>query len=528
MELFQIIMPKSIDSVFPLYVRLEKGGINQNMSLQAGTVLSFDTYFNSFSCTKYLRYTIIRAIKAEICITGSFSLELCFHQEGKVESVAASLETSSDFSGPVAVPFDISDKTEECICYFRLTAREDGCQVLGGRYTAEVEPHFARMAITICTFRRERYVLATIEKLRRALLADEASPVRSLLEIYVVDNGGTLGERLPDDPRIHLIKNKDCSGFTRGMIELLQKRDEFTHILLMDDDIVVEPGSIIKTIQFLSVTKPEYSELFVAGGMLLLDQPTIQYEATARWDGYEHPIKAQLDLSKKQSLFENEKEEKADYGGWWCLCIPLCVISENNLPLPFFFRNDDIEFGLRNMRQCLVLNGIGVWHQSFSAKFSTLHYYYIIRNQLVVNAIYGMMEPVGAFLWRLLKLTLKAVAYEHVGMIDYLELAVNHYLSGVNFFLSTDGEQLHTDLLKRNSQPEILTKRTARERISVLVPKLFSIKLWQAVPRFCRMAVQYLRKHRQAERDFRLRWREITCLDFWEKQLCLTDNHPIK
>jgi len=523
MELFPIAVPQSKDASFPLYVRLRKGEITRNLSFRAGTVLSFDTYFNAFSCSKYLRYTSVRSAWAEIVVSGSFSIELCFRRAGGGETIAATSETAAGFSGPVKIPFDFSGAEENSICYLRLRAKEDGCRFLEGRYAADTEPHPVRMAIVTCTYRRERYILANVEKLRRALLEAPAGPVRDLLEIFVVDNGGTLGGRLPDDRRIHLVKNKDCSGFTRGMIELLRKQDEFTHILLMDDDIKVEPASVFKMIQFLSVAKLEYRELFVAGGMLLLDRPIIQYEATARWDGYEHPLKAQLDLSKVESLFENEKEEKADYGGWWCLCIPLCIVSDTNLPLPFFFRNDDIEYGLRNMKQCLVLNGIGVWHQAFNAKFSTIHYYYIIRNQMVVNAIYGLTEPAGAFLWRLLKLTLKAIAYGHPEVVDYLEMAVNHYLAGVDFFLSTDGEHLHSELMGRGPHPEVLAKRSAWERLTALVPKLFSAELREAIPRYCRIAAGYLKKHRRAEEDYQLRWKELTCLGFWEKQLDLAD-----
>lgn len=519
MELFPIVIPETLGETFPLYVRIREGGIDRNLSVSRGTVLSFDTYFNAFSCSKYLRYTTVCSACAELIVSGSFSVSLCFRCAGEEETVASNIETPPGFSGPVEIPFTFPER--ESLCYFRLTAREDGCRVLGGRYTAAAEPKFTKLAIVSCTFRREKYILENVDKLRRTLLTNTASPVRNLLEIFVVDNGGTLGGKLPDDQRIHLVKNKDCSGFTRGMIELLQKRDEFTHILLMDDDIELEPASILKMIRFLSVTRPEYQELFVAGGMLLLNRPTIQYEATARWDGYEHPLKTGLDLSKAESLFENEKEERADYGGWWCLCMPLSVIGETNLPLPFFFRNDDIEFGLRNMKQCLVLNGIGVWHQAFGEKFNTIHYYYIIRNQMVVNAIYGLSEPTGAFLWRLLKLMLKAAACEHPEAITYLKMAVEHYLSGVDFFLSTDGERLHLKLMGLHPHPEVLEKRSLKERARILAPKLFSSEFRRAVLCFCRIAVSYLKKHRRAEADYRLRWKELTCLNFWEKQLGL-------
>ena len=48
-----------------------------------------------------------------------------------------------------------------------------------------------------------------------------------------------------------------AGGFSRGMIEILKKRDleDFTHILLMDDDAIVEPDLLVRIYGFLSTIK---------------------------------------------------------------------------------------------------------------------------------------------------------------------------------------------------------------------------------------------------------------------------------
>lgn len=76
-------------------------------------------------------------------------------------------------------------------------------------------------------------------------------------------------------------------GFTRDLIEIMTHNDELhvTHALLMDDDIVIEPESLIKTYRILTLLKEEYEDAFIGGAMLRLDKQAIQVEAGASWNG---------------------------------------------------------------------------------------------------------------------------------------------------------------------------------------------------------------------------------------------------
>ena len=98
-------------------------------------------------------------------------------------------------------------------------------------------------------------------------------------------------------------------------------------------------------------------------------------------------MKAGLELESCEACLLNEVEESAEYNAWWYCCFPLEIVTEENLPLPLFIRGDDVEYGIRNMKQLILMNGICVWHEPFENKYSSFLEYYIIRNQLITNAL---------------------------------------------------------------------------------------------------------------------------------------------
>ena len=69
---------------------------------------------------------------------------------------------------------------------------------------------------------------------------------------------------------VHLVPNRNCGGaggFTRGMIEAL-KDPGFTHVILMDDDIVLNPEVLTKTMLFLSSVKKEWQDAPLGGSLI--------------------------------------------------------------------------------------------------------------------------------------------------------------------------------------------------------------------------------------------------------------------
>ena len=145
-----------------------------------------------------------------------------------------------------------------------------------------------------------------------------------------------------------------------------------THALLMDDDITIDTESIEKTYTILSLLKDEYADAFIGGAMLRIDKPNMQVESGASWNaGDLISNKANLNMNVTWDCLFNEIEEYTEFNAWWYCCFPMDVVSEENLPLPIFIRGDDLEYGLRNMKHLILMNGICVWHEPFENKYSS-------------------------------------------------------------------------------------------------------------------------------------------------------------
>ena len=184
-------------------------------------------------------------------------------------------------------------------------------------------------------------------------------------------------------------------------MEVLKANDGgegFTNILLTDDDIVIEPETIYRTYTLMSYLKERYKTAFIGGAMLRLDRQNIQTEAGGVWNaGRLISLKHGLNLSDTEACLYNEVEEKAEYNAWWYCAMPLSLINYQNLPMPVFIRGDDVEYGLRNMKNLILMNGICVWHEPFENKYSSSMFYYIMRNRLIDNAVSGISFPMEEF-----------------------------------------------------------------------------------------------------------------------------------
>ena len=252
--------------------------------------------------------------------------------------------------------------------------------------------------------------------------------------------------------QVHVVPNKNTGGvggFTRGLIEIMNyQKYQATHALMMDDDIVIETESLYRTYSLLRCVKEEYKDAFIGGAMLRLDKQRIQVESGAVWNaGDLISLKSGLDLGQVDACLYNEIEEHVEYNAWWYCCTPMSVVNEKNLPLPIFIRGDDLEYGLRNMKHLILMNGICVWHEPFENKYSSFLNYYILRNLLYDNALHYPDYSKWDFLKRLYKTTARELVYYRYKNIDLLFRGVEDFYKGVPFLEKTDAEQLHREIM---------------------------------------------------------------------------------
>ena len=124
---------------------------------------------------------------------------------------------------------------------------------------------------------------------------------------------------------MNIIPNKNVGGsggFTRGLIQAERDSEKYhlSHVIFMDDDIVIEPDALVRTYAILALLKDEYKNKGIGGAHLRLDFPYIQHASGESWSPCGIISKKQgLDLRKYKECIKNEEEisEEHSYNGWW-------------------------------------------------------------------------------------------------------------------------------------------------------------------------------------------------------------------
>ncbi len=465
MKIQNLIFPKEdICTKRDLYVRLdEKAQLYMDLSeirfRKYGTA-HFDTYFNSFSAEKWFQYTDVKKISLVLYLKGKFLLTIR-HKERVYpnlvnETVLHEVEISSTEKGEYIFPIQTSLKNG--MYAFSLRALEQNSVYYGGYYDAQVErKNHVNLGIVICTYKRESFVLKNLASIKKEILENSDCIMQDHLEVFITDNAKTLKREELEGSKVHIFPNKNvggAGGFTRGMIEVLEynkkEKKPITNVLLMDDDVCIETEALYRTYTLLTVLKEDYKDSFIGGAMLRLDFPEIQVEAGAAWNGGKLiSRKGNLNLIYCEACLFNEIEEYYEFQAWWYCTIPIRVIREDNLPLPIFIRGDDVEYGLRNMKHLILMNGISLWHEPFERKYSSSMFYYILRNRMIDNAVrkinYTQKEMYEELKQQVIDETLK-FRYKNAHL---LMDGVEDFLRGVDWFLKLDGEKKHQEVMAK-------------------------------------------------------------------------------
>ncbi len=472
------------------------------MTIPAGGVVTFDSYFNGFFYPKYLRYTHVTGVSLRAEVEGEVLLSVrLFTQDGERTLLEKRV------SGEVHLPaIDLAPLPAEGMLYLTVQAADGTVRFLRGQWESDLPPvNGVKVAAVMCTYRREDYVARNLAQLRQTVWGDENCPIREALDLFVVDNGRTL--TLAEDDHVKLFPNRNCGGsggFTRGLMEAYRRRDTYTHVLFMDDDISFETEALVKTVQLLRYAKPSDRPLCVGGQMLLEDAPTVQYEAGALFQkGRLRPMGQGLELTGPAALLANERERRVQYNAWWYCCIPLGAVDMIGLPLPLFIKIDDVEYGLRMDAAFLLMNGIGVWHRRFDEKYSVHLEYYIKRNELVTSALHGSGAGVWPGLMKLIRGAGKAVLLGDTRAIGFLLRAYRDFLRGPDLFLETDGEALNEALLAEMKKP-------GKSRLaSILTDPIRLLPVMGA----------FVRGYKKVRAAYQAQLGELTSLEFWERYL---------
>ena len=461
-KLYDITFPLCEDRA-PLYFQgmyrnREAGGVYVNK----GYYLDFGTYFNSFSLKKWTNYSTLSHLKVKLNLTGKFYIEfygikkvkftkddepksMKVGQIGKLlnkifksklkikEEVFLRTDCEDSFEQIIDLE-ELSYQHEFCIMGIRIVALSEGAIFHGGEYFGAFKTEReVKMGITICTFKREKYLLPNLERLKT--LTDRNPNIN----VMVIDNGQTLEE--VNKPQLQIMHNPNfggSGGFSRGIMEQVSQQRN-THILLMDDDVMLEMSSFDRLYAILRHLKSEHQSEFFAGAMMILDDPLIQHENTAYLGT---SLGHEFNLKKKFYLYKNENlpDKINKYAAWWFCCIPIEVVKDIGYPLPVFIKCDDVEYSLRNNRDIMSMNGVGVWHESAEDKWNSVTDYFATRNYLMMFHFAKGKNRFSFLKECFLQITKRIIRRDGMGM-RMLELALKDLSKGLTGITSVKSDE---------------------------------------------------------------------------------------
>ncbi len=454
----RIKLPSSAD-VSSLYVHCNEGATinypeaDKKIMLHQGGIISLNSYFNSVYENFYAKYTKLDSIYYLLKLEGDFEVSLYreVYEGNNRELIAKEKFEQCHLSDDVKVLVPNLRSTEaigriylSIICLSDQGVFKEGVIATDQAKTSEVS-----LGIISCTFKKEAYIRNTVH----TILQDKLLQTKEF-KIFIVDNGRSLSESDFSSPKVQLISNKNVGGsggFTRGLIEALES-NAYSHFLFMDDDIELDSESIYRLFTLYEYAKSDFA---VAGSMLDLSKKHFLYEAGSLRDKNNTyrtaPLKHNLELETSNSLNFLLLEENLDYGGFWFFAFSKKLIEEIGLPMPFFIKVDDIEFGLRIKEsvnsKIVAFPAIAVWHEPFYAKYPIWDNYYTYRNCLINNAIHGSLGYNNVIKDTTNVLIVLLLFFEY-NSAELTVKAFEDYLKGPDFLKTNAPEILHYNILK--------------------------------------------------------------------------------
>lgn len=452
-------------------------------TIPAGDEVSFETYFNAFPASYWRRWTNLDNVVLRLELSGTARVDI---YRSKIDGarIAVTGEVVGDLGAAAEgaeakvdgkdvhvceIPVPLTQFEDGGWIWFDLTCETDVVIHSAGWYSDIEAPsqtypdgteHPApegRVTIGIPTFNRPTDAVAALE----ALSSD--SEVDAIIDAVLMPDQGTkhpadepgfdtVAEHFGDRLRIFPQGNLGGSGgYSRIMYEALggpdsdsKRATDSPFILYMDDDITIEPDSILRAV---AVGRFAKSPMLVGGQMLNLQErshlhsmgevigrhdfmwtsaPHVHYDH----DFYAHPLR---DRGEHGTNATGEVVDSKDlhrridveFNGWWMCLIPRVAAETIGQPLPLFIKWDDAEYGLRAGRAgfpTATWPGVAIWHMAWSDKDDAIDWqaYFHLRNRLIVAALQHEGDAAG------IVRSMRKATFKHLLCLEYSTVAIQN------------------------------------------------------------------------------------------------------
>lgn len=433
-----------------LYCRVERGVARReraSVKLAPGTQVSTNTYFGRFYAAYWQRWTSVGEVEVEAEVSGTGKVRLMASDTNKVWRIVAAQDMVNAERQVVRLIAPIDRFLDGGGMWLEIVSETDEIEVSDVTWNVTAPRPIAQTDIVICTFNRADDCLNTLQA-----MADDQAALASIGTIHVIDQGSDPLESRPRFKTVsqalgrHLryVRQRNlggAGGFTRGLFDATagdpaEQRD----VLLMDDDVMLEPELIVRTTAFAAATT---GPMIVGGQMLNLLHPGHLHISAEKADpenlinGLPIPGSLReaylLGVDERQLPVHQERRVDTEYNAWWACLIPAEIVRAIGYPLPLFFQWDDVEYGYRARAHgfpTVALPGAGVWHADFGWKdWDEWHRYFNLRNGLIMAALHTGFST-KRIIGRVAHLTAVYLIGMHYGLTATLLKAVEDFLNG--------------------------------------------------------------------------------------------------
>ncbi|CAH0124515.1 MULTISPECIES: glycosyltransferase [Nocardiaceae] len=481
----RVLLPRSGEPLDVRTLYLEEATTNAkrahslsrtSLTIGGESEVSFCTYFNAFPASYWRRYSVLKSVVLRVEVSGHCRIDV---YRSKADASRIHVEGREAVDGDAAQEFliDLGPFEDGGWIWFDITSDSEVVLESAGWYAPIEAPGEATVAVGIPTFNRPTDAV-------KALVALGSDPlVLDVIQAVIMPDQGT--RKAKDEPgfdeaaaalggrlAIHDQANLGGSGgYSRIMFEALNNT-ACQHILFMDDDIEIEPDSILRA---LAMSRFAKVPTLVGGQMLNLQARShlhVMGEVIDRgnfmWTGaqnveYDHDFSE--DPLRTSKLLHRRID--VDYNGWWMCMIPRVVAEELGQPLPLFIKWDDAEYGLRAREAgypTVTLPGAAIWHMAWSDKDDAIDWqaYFHLRNRLVVASLHMPGDGKGLVL-DTIKATVKHLLCLEYSTVAIQNLAIRDFLAGPEHILEILPTALPTVHALRKEFPDAVVVGSSTE-----------------------------------------------------------------
>jgi galactofuranosylgalactofuranosylrhamnosyl-N-acetylglucosaminyl-diphospho-decaprenol beta-1,5/1,6-galactofuranosyltransferase len=433
-----------------LYAVVERGIARRErdrVHLLPGSRVSTNTYFGRFHATYWQRWTAVPEVEVSLVLGGTGRVRLMASDTNKVWRIVGAQDVAGAEGTAVRLVAPIDRFVDGGGMWIELSTEDGELTASDVRWTVSTGRPVPRTDLVVCTYNRVDDCLNTLQA-----MADDPVALARIGTVQVVDQGSDplesrprfaeVGAALGDKLRYVRQPNLGgAGGFTRGLFDATAgERSTHSDVLLMDDDVLLEPEILVRLTGFAAATA---QPMIVGGQMLNLLHPahlhiSAEYAVPEELKvGLPMPgaLREAYLLGLDERLLPTNQDRRVDteYNGWWSCLIPAEVVARIGYPLPLFFQWDDIEYGYRARAHgipTVALPGAGVWHADFGWKdWDEWHRYFNMRNGLITAALHTGFST-RRILRRLGQLLAQYLVAMHYGLAATLIKAVEDFLEG--------------------------------------------------------------------------------------------------